>query len=51
MSDAETQPYCTIQAAAADAQPGQTVRITGGYYLEQVVLQQSGTAENGHRRP
>ncbi|MFJ9519402.1 PKD domain-containing protein [Kitasatospora sp. NPDC101801] len=43
---AQAQPYCTIQAAADVAQPGQTVRITGGYYQEQVVLKQSGTAQS-----
>ncbi|WP_457029108.1 right-handed parallel beta-helix repeat-containing protein [Kitasatospora sp. P5_F3] len=45
-SGTEAQPYCTIQAAADDVQPGQTVRIRGGYYQEQVVLKQSGTAQN-----
>ncbi|MFI8081669.1 PKD domain-containing protein [Kitasatospora sp. NPDC086009] len=38
------QPYCTIQAAADAAQPGQTVRIAPGRgsYEEQVTVRRSG---------
>ncbi|MEE1789108.1 PKD domain-containing protein [Streptomyces sp. SP17BM10] len=36
-------PFCSIQAAADAAQPGQTVRIGGFEYTEQVTLKQSGT--------
>ncbi|WAL72984.1 PKD domain-containing protein [Kitasatospora sp. YST-16] len=38
----QAQPFCTVQAAADVAQPGQTVRITAGYYPEQVTLKHSG---------
>src|SRR5215469_10056724 len=41
-SGSQSQPYCTIMAAAAVAQPGQTVLITGTH-AEQVVLSHSGT--------
>ena len=41
-SGSQTQPYCTIMAAAAVAQPGQTVVIIGTHE-EQVVLSHSGT--------
>ncbi|MGW2253824.1 PKD domain-containing protein [Kitasatospora sp. NPDC001660] len=37
------RPFCSIQAAADAAQPGQTVRIAGFTYTEQVTLKQSGT--------
>lgn len=36
-------PYCTINAAAAVAGPGATVRVDGGTYHEQVVVPASGT--------
>ncbi|MGV9266409.1 PKD domain-containing protein [Kitasatospora sp. NPDC003701] len=40
----QAQPYCTIQAAADVAQPGQTVQIAGnGDYSEQVTVKRSGT--------
>ncbi|GAA5006147.1 PKD domain-containing protein [Kitasatospora paranensis] len=45
-SDAGTgtaeQPYCTISAAVAVAQPGQTVNVAPGAYNEQVVVNRSG---------
>jgi PKD domain len=37
-------PFCTVQAAAAVVQPGQTVAITMGTYTGQVTLTHSGTA-------
>ncbi|MET7820557.1 right-handed parallel beta-helix repeat-containing protein [Micromonospora zamorensis] len=36
-------PFCTISAAAAVAQPGQTVLVQPGLYPESVVLTRSGT--------
>lgn len=39
----QTQPYCTVQAAADVVNPGQTVDITGNYY-EPVTITRSGTA-------
>ncbi|MFJ5118709.1 PKD domain-containing protein [Kitasatospora sp. NPDC088548] len=47
-SDAGTgttaQPFCTIQAAADAARPGQTVQMApGGVYSEQVTVKRSGT--------
>jgi len=44
-SGTAAQPFCTIQAAADAAQPGQTVRVAGGKYVEQVKLNHSGTAD------
>ncbi|MDH6704931.1 hypothetical protein P3T27_001639 [Kitasatospora sp. MAA19] len=46
-SGAGTQaaPYCTVGAAAAVAQPGQTVEIQPGTYRESLVVTRSGTAE------
>ncbi|MFE2415268.1 PKD domain-containing protein, partial [Kitasatospora sp. NPDC059408] len=39
------RPFCSIQAAADAAQPGQTIRVGGTYteYTEQVTLKRSGT--------
>ncbi|MFD7900993.1 PKD domain-containing protein [Kitasatospora sp. NPDC059747] len=37
------RPFCSIQAAADAAQPGQTIRVGGFQYTEQVTLKQSGT--------
>jgi hypothetical protein len=39
----EGAPYCTISAAAAVAQPGQTVLVQPGDYPESVTLTRSGT--------
>lgn len=39
------QPYCTVNAAAAKALPGQTVNIASGQYRESVVVTRSGTAQ------
>ncbi|MBM0275801.1 right-handed parallel beta-helix repeat-containing protein [Micromonospora tarensis] len=36
------RPYCTISAAAAVAQPGQTVLVQAGSYLEKVAITRSG---------
>ncbi|AUG81472.1 hypothetical protein CFP65_6840 [Kitasatospora sp. MMS16-BH015] len=36
------QPYCTIQAAADAAQPGQTVQVAGDNYDETVTITHSG---------
>jgi parallel beta-helix repeat protein len=38
----QSQPYCTISAALAVVQPGQTVDVTGTYN-EQVTIDKSGT--------
>ncbi|MEK8109012.1 hypothetical protein NKG94_37750 [Micromonospora sp. M12] len=38
------RPYCTISAAAAVAQPGQTVLVQTGSYPEKVVVTRSGTS-------
>ncbi|MEV4491732.1 hypothetical protein AB0K04_16630 [Micromonospora coxensis] len=40
-----TAPFCTIGAAAAVAQPGQTVLVQPGYYQEAVTFTRSGTAD------
>ncbi|MDX6211624.1 MAG: hypothetical protein QOF82_711, partial [Frankiales bacterium] len=37
-------PYCTVQAAASAAQPGDTVLVASGTYTENVTLNHSGTA-------
>ncbi|WP_042428797.1 PKD domain-containing protein, partial [Streptacidiphilus anmyonensis] len=39
------QPYCTVQAAADAAQPGQTVQITPGTYTAPVTVTHSGSAD------
>lgn len=39
----EAQPYCSIGAAAAAAEPGQTVRIAAGSYAEDLRITRSGT--------
>ncbi|MEV0721216.1 hypothetical protein AB0I37_00365 [Micromonospora purpureochromogenes] len=39
------RPYCTIGAAAAVAQPGQTVLVHPGDYRETVTFDRSGTAD------
>jgi PKD repeat protein len=39
-----SSPYCTIQAAATAAQPGDTVLVAGGVYSESVTINHSGTA-------
>ncbi|GAA0700170.1 hypothetical protein GCM10010193_63650 [Kitasatospora atroaurantiaca] len=41
----QLQPYCTISAAAAKVQAGQTVNIASGDYPEQVTITHSGTAQ------
>ncbi|MFB7619501.1 PKD domain-containing protein [Kitasatospora sp. NPDC056181] len=38
----EARPFCTIQAAADKVQPGQTVDVFQGDYLEDVVVRRSG---------
>ncbi len=44
-SGAQSAPYCTIGAAAAAVQPGQTVEIVDGTYGENLTITRSGTAE------
>ncbi|MFB7128741.1 right-handed parallel beta-helix repeat-containing protein [Kitasatospora sp. NPDC056273] len=44
-SGAQSAPYCTIGAAAAAVQPGQTVDIADGTYIEDVTVTRSGKAE------
>ncbi|GAA2743667.1 PKD domain-containing protein [Kitasatospora cinereorecta] len=46
-SGTAAQPFCTVSAAAAVVQPGQTVNVVGGLttYREAVHLTRSGTAE------
>ncbi|MEU7923172.1 right-handed parallel beta-helix repeat-containing protein [Micromonospora zamorensis] len=39
------RPYCTISAAAAVAQPGQTVLVQSGDYGESVSITRSGTSD------
>ncbi|MEZ0025447.1 PKD repeat protein [Kitasatospora sp. MAP12-15] len=39
----QARPFCTVQAAANAAQPGQTVQIAPGNYQEQVTVTHSGT--------
>ncbi|MFJ2868719.1 PKD domain-containing protein [Kitasatospora sp. NPDC087314] len=39
------RPFCTIGAAAAVVQPGQTVRVMPGQYGEEVRITRSGTPE------
>ncbi|WP_441250161.1 PKD domain-containing protein [Kitasatospora sp. McL0602] len=41
----QAQPFCTIQAGADAAQPGQTVLVTLGTYPEQVTVHHSGTPD------
>ncbi|MFI2612010.1 right-handed parallel beta-helix repeat-containing protein [Kitasatospora sp. NPDC018619] len=41
---AQAAPYCTIGAAAAAVQPGQTVDIADGEYTEDLTVTASGTA-------
>ncbi|WP_063832371.1 MULTISPECIES: right-handed parallel beta-helix repeat-containing protein [Streptomyces] len=41
----EAAPFCTIAAAAAVVQPGQTVEIADGTYNENLTITRSGTAE------
>lgn len=40
-----SRPYCTIAAAAAVVQPGQTVYVEPGAYLNTLTISVSGTAE------
>lgn len=44
-SGAKTAPYCSVQAAADAALPGQTVHVAAGEYREHLTLTRSGTAE------
>ncbi|WP_406203321.1 right-handed parallel beta-helix repeat-containing protein [Kitasatospora sp. NBC_01560] len=45
-SGTQAAPYCTVGAAAAVAQPGQTVEIAEGAYIEpDLAFTRSGTAE------
>ncbi|MFE4518351.1 right-handed parallel beta-helix repeat-containing protein [Kitasatospora sp. NPDC056783] len=44
-SGTEAAPYCTIGAAAAAVQPGQTVEIVDGVYYEDLTITRSGTAQ------
>ena len=41
---AESRPFCSISAAAAAVQPGQTVVVAAGVYRESVDITRSGTA-------
>jgi hypothetical protein len=41
-----SRPFCTISAAAAVAQPGQTVRVEPGTYVEDIAITRSGTSAN-----
>ncbi|MFI9330469.1 PKD domain-containing protein [Kitasatospora sp. NPDC052868] len=38
----QAQPFCTIQAAADQALPGQTVEVAPGTYAEDLVIKRSG---------
>ncbi|MGW2572139.1 right-handed parallel beta-helix repeat-containing protein [Streptomyces sp. NPDC001537] len=44
-SGSEGRPFCTISAAAAVAEPGQTVLVEAGTYQESVTITRSGTAD------
>ncbi|GAA1151951.1 hypothetical protein GCM10009664_19820 [Kitasatospora gansuensis] len=44
-SGTRATPYCTVSAAAAAVEPGQTVHIGPGDYPGQVTLTRSGTAQ------
>ncbi|MCO1596806.1 right-handed parallel beta-helix repeat-containing protein [Micromonospora sp. RHAY321] len=39
------RPYCTISAASAAAQPGQTILVQPGSYVEKVAITRSGTSD------
>ncbi|GAA0676182.1 hypothetical protein GCM10010193_31590 [Kitasatospora atroaurantiaca] len=41
----QAQPYCTISAAAAVVQPGQTVQVSGAGYSDSVNITRSGTKD------
>jgi len=41
----QVQPYCTISAAAAVVQPGQTVQVSGAGYSDSVNISRSGTKD------
>jgi parallel beta-helix repeat protein len=43
-SGTQSQPYCTIGAALAVVQAGQTVTVVAGLYNESVTIDKSGTA-------
>lgn len=38
----QSQPYCTISAAAAVVNPGQTVHVSGSSYPEHLTIDRSG---------
>ncbi|MEY9963086.1 hypothetical protein ABIA33_001112 [Streptacidiphilus sp. MAP12-16] len=40
----QAQPYCTVVAAAAVVQPGQTVLVSSGTYPQELDITRSGTA-------
>jgi putative cell wall-binding protein len=44
-TDSAAQPYCSVHAAVAAVQPGQTVQIAAGVYRESVVVSARGTAD------
>ncbi|MEZ4271550.1 MAG: DUF1565 domain-containing protein [Myxococcota bacterium] len=47
-SGSEAQPWLTVQHAANQVQPGDTVSVKAGSYNERVVLKNSGTAGGGY---
>jgi hypothetical protein len=44
-SGSEGRPFCTVSAAAAVVEPGQTVLVEAGSYPESVTITRSGTAD------
>lgn len=44
-TDSSVHAYCTVHAAVAAVQPGQTVQIAGGSYTDSVTVTVQGTAE------
>ena len=45
-SGTQTEPYCTINGAAAKSAPGWTVQVAAGTYPENVSITKSGTSKD-----
>ena len=50
-NDATGAPYCTIQAAIDDANPGDKVNVRRGVYPENVVIDVANLRLRGYSRP
>jgi hypothetical protein len=46
LDPADSQPFCTIGAAASAAQPGQTVVTEPGYYAGNLTISDQGTVQD-----